>query len=91
MLPEHPVIFAESHIILQILIINVAENTIGRHGNIDIPLINATAVSDFEKANHAIIRVQPSAMLESTEITFKYSLTFDDLHQNALPGILVPQ
>ena len=33
-------------------------NTIVRHGNIGIPLFNATAVSDFkktEKATHAII------------------------------------
>ena len=44
----------------EILIINVDDNTSYTHGIIDIPLLNATAVSDLkknftEKANHEII------------------------------------
>ena len=40
---------AESHIILQKNSLYMSINTIVRHGNIDIPLLNATAVSDFKK------------------------------------------
>ena len=39
----------EPHHFAEILIINVDENSSFRHGNIDIPLLNATAVSDLKK------------------------------------------
>jgi hypothetical protein len=56
-----------------------------------------------EKAHHAIILTQRSGtktsrtdtrhVVESTEVrsSMKYSLTFDDLHRNALTGIPVLQ
>jgi hypothetical protein len=46
---KHPVIL-HSHIdSTEILIINVDDNASYTHGIIDIPVLNATAVSDFKK------------------------------------------
>jgi hypothetical protein len=80
----------------EILIINVDDNTSYTHGIIDIPLLNATNVSDFKKTLCNNLRwhskITKLAMLESTEtINYMINITFEDLHQNALPGILVPQ
>ena len=53
-----------------------------------------------KKANHAIIREGAQKINQMTRHVgvnryekekSKYSLTFDDLHQNALQGILVPE
>jgi hypothetical protein len=44
------------HHFTEILIINVDENTILRHGNIDIPLLNETAVSDLKKKLYGNIK-----------------------------------
>jgi hypothetical protein len=37
------------------ILINVDENTIVRHGNIDIPLLNATAVLDIYKYSRTFL------------------------------------
>ena len=48
LVPKHPVIL-HSHIDSTEIIINVDDNTSYTHGIIDIPVLNATAVSDFKK------------------------------------------
>ena len=79
-------------------------NTIVRHGNIDIALLNTTAVSDFKKTlrkskpcNNLRRRSEQSSQNGrhvvvniNHKLHAKYSLTFD-LHQNALQGISGPQ
>ena len=68
-------------------------------GNIDKLLLNATAVSDFKKALRKKQTMQLSengaqktnryirhvGVNRNQKYHSKYSLTFDDLHQNALP------
>ena len=50
--------FAQPHHSTEILIINVNDNTSYTHGIIDIPLLNATAVSDFKKTLRKKKRIQ---------------------------------
>ena len=74
------------------------------HGILDPLLLNATVVSDFKKSTpcnnlSTAIRQQNKpnryppccGVIRSQKKPDKYSLTFDDHHQNALPGIPVPQ
>ena len=73
------------------------------HGIIDELLLNATAVSDFKPHLCDYVRSAPrhrktyshfpkkERCHKSQKLHDKYSLTLDDLQQNALPGIPVPQ
>ena len=56
----------------EILIINVNENTIVRHGNIDTLLLNATAVSDLKKTLRKKYKLRTALRAQSSQRNIRH-------------------